>query len=149
MDLDLGSYHDHLKFKEENAVRYIHDPVRKSWFLIQPEEIVRQTWIQFLHHHYQVSFSSLGVEKEVKIGQKKFRYDLVYYLKGKPYILFEFKSFNQALDLDASLQIHNYNKVLQVPYLIISNGHQTLGIKVDMDNEKTTRLEAFPLTAKF
>jgi len=69
IDLDISSYHSALSISEKDGKRYIFDPVRKAQFVVQPEELVRQTWIQYLHHEHEVSFAALGVEKKITIQE--------------------------------------------------------------------------------
>lgn len=122
LDLDLSPFQQHLELSTQDKINYVFDPVRKRRLIVQPEELVRQVWIKYLHLEYKVAFASLAVEKQLKEGQILHRYDLVFYKKGIPHILFEFKSFNTQLDYNSCLQIANYNKQLRVPYLVLSNG---------------------------
>lgn len=102
--------------------KYLFDPVRKKELIVQPEELVRQSWIYYLHHEHCISMASLSVEKQIKVGQFSRRYDLIAYKKGIPKVLFEFKSYNVNITDEACRQIASYNLTLSVPYLVISNG---------------------------
>jgi len=144
LELDLSNYHQFLVLSEEAGKRYIHDPVRKKKLVLQPEELVRQTWIQYLYREQGISYASLGVEKQITIASKQRRYDLVYYLKGRPHILFEFKSYKLALKSDNAHQIGSYNLELQVPFLIISNGIQSLAYSVSQTTQEIKQLDVFP-----
>lgn len=105
---------------------------------------MRQTWIQYLHHEHQLSFASLAVEKQLTIAGVVRRYDLVYYQKGLPYILFEFKSYKLGLTQDNAQQISHYNLELKVPYLILSNGMQTMVYAVSQSTREIEKLNVFP-----
>jgi len=144
LELDLSTYHDKLTITENKGKRYIYDPIRKKQLVLQPEELVRQTWIQYLHHKHQLSFASLAVEKQLTLASVVRRYDLVYYQKGKPYILFEFKSYKLVLTQDNAQQISNYNLELKVPYLVLSNGLQTMVYTVSQATRQIEKLNVFP-----
>lgn len=144
LDLDLTLYHDLLEIREEADGSSIFDPVRRLWLKVQPEELVRQTWIRMLHSVHGLSYASLAVEKEFKIQGRPFRYDLVYFKQGEPFILFEFKSFNHRITQETSLQIANYNKELKVPYLLISNGPESYLYHIDFENDLVSNLDEFP-----
>lgn len=141
---DLTTYHELLEFRSDDDGHSIYDPVRRSWYKVQPEELVRQTWIRMLHAEYGLSYSTLAVEKEFKVDGRSFRYDLVYFLKGEPHILFEFKSFNHKLTQEIGLQIANYNRSLNVPYLLISNGQESYLYYIDFEADLVTGLDKFP-----
>lgn len=138
INLKLHSFHEFLSFREENGERMIFDPVRKNYYKVQPEELVRQTWIQFLAIEYRINTSSLGVEKQFKGKLQNRRFDLVLYRKGEAFTLFEFKSFNQPLNQQTALQAASYNLELQVPYTIISNGLEHYAFHTDFVNKKCT-----------
>ena len=48
IELDLTVWEKQLKLKKEAGVRYLHDPIRGKWLVLQPEEIVRQLMVQYL-----------------------------------------------------------------------------------------------------
>lgn len=145
LELDLTAYHDTLKISEKKGKRYIYDPIRKTTFLLQPEEFVRQLWIAFLHLEKEISYATLGVEKTITKNGVNRRYDLVYFKKGTPHILFEFKSYDQPINSKTALQAADYNQNLQVPYIVLSNGPQSYAFQIDFSTEKVQEIEEFPL----
>lgn len=144
IDLDISSYHSALSISEKDGKRYIFDPVRKAQFVVQPEELVRQTWIQYLHHEHEVSFAALGVEKKITIQEVSRRYDMVYFKKAEPHILFEFKSYKTPLDSASALQVAHYNLELKVPYIVLSNGLQTFVYQASHERQEIEPLEKLP-----
>ncbi|MBT8233605.1 MAG: type I restriction enzyme HsdR N-terminal domain-containing protein [Saprospiraceae bacterium] len=141
--LDLSKYHSELKFSESGGKRYVFDPIRKSNFIVQQEELVRQSWIQYLLISCKIREASLSVEKQVVVNKLKKRIDLVYYSKGNPLVLFEFKSFNISINQNAAQQVANYNLQLKVPYIVISNGLDHFAFFVDFEKQTTTPLNDF------
>lgn len=144
IELDLSHYHSALSISENEGKRYIFDPVRKAKFIVQPEELVRQTWIQYLHHNYKVSFAALGVEKKITIQDISRRYDMVYFKKAEPHVLFEFKSYNTKIDNDSALQVAHYNIELRVPYIVLSNGMQTYAFQAFHDRRVIEPIDKLP-----
>lgn len=138
--LDLATYHPYLQIKKVGKKVFIFDPIRRSEFILQPEEMVRQSWVQYLIKEFDIPLKIISVERQLKLNALKKRFDMVIYKKGIPFILFEFKSFNQPIDNAVSQQIAAYNMTLKVPYLVLSNGIDHFAFKVDFDNKTTQQL---------
>ena len=141
LKLNLEKYHSALQFRDEEGVRKIFDPVRRKHYLVQPEELVRQSWIQYLMMEKGITSSSLGVEKSFKVNNVQRRYDLVLYRKAEAYVLFEFKSFKKKINNDTAFQAAQYNLQLRVPYIIISNGIVHYAFALDFENKSFTALD--------
>ena len=144
MELDLTLYHQYIKISQSGGKRYLFGAIRKKQLVLQPEELVRQSWIHYLEKEQGISITSLAVEKGIKVGESQRRYDLVYYRKGDPLMLFEFKSYEEKLTEDTCQQIAQYNLTLKVPYIVISNGMQSHLFHVDIENHIVTELKEFP-----
>ena len=140
ISIDLSQYHQYLKIKKEGAKQLLFDPVRRDYFIVQPEELVRQSWIHYLNQEYGIQFKSLSVEKQITVGTLKKRFDLVYYQKGEAQVLFEFKSFNVNISSDTCFQIASYNTDLKVPFLVISNGIEHFAYKIEFKESRVSVL---------
>lgn len=136
LNINLEKYHSHLRLSTENSQRTVYDPVRKKYYLAQPEELVRQSWIQYLNLEKKIQFSSLGVEKQFTVLGRGRRFDLVLYRKGQPYTLFEFKSFNKKINDDTCFQAAQYNLELKVPYVVVSNGINHFAFEIEFDTSQ-------------
>lgn len=145
MDLDLTPFHQYIKISKSKGQRYIYGFIRKKQLVLQPEELVRQAWIAYLTRNHDWAMSNLSVEKSIKIGEGYKRYDLVYYQKGNPAVLFEFKSYKESINENVAQQIAHYNLVLKVPYLVISNGVAHYVFMIDVDQNKYIRQSTLPL----
>ena len=145
LDIDLLAYQDRLKIVLEDGRRMIKDPVRKRNFVLQPEEVVRQLWMVYLHEQHDISFASMAVEKQLIIGEVKRRFDLVIFKKGVPYILCEFKSHKIEISNDTAMQAAHYNASLQVPYIILSNGAYSYCYSIDQDAQTVTVMSELPM----
>ena len=102
---------------------FIFDEVRKKWVLLTPEEWVRQNFLQYMVQVKKYPASLIAVEKEIKLGDLKKRFDIVVYdAFSKPWMIVECKEMNVALNKNVLDQVLRYNITMQVPYLVITNG---------------------------
>ena len=142
IQLDLQKYHPHLKITQDENGRFIYDPVRKKYVKIQPEELVRQSWIQYLIQEHDIALASMAVEKQFILNNLSRRFDLVSFKKGEAHTLFEFKSFNKTIDNNTAYQAAQYNIELKVPYIVISNGVQHYAFNIDFASQKCEQIES-------
>ena len=110
--------------REKNSIK-IFDPIRKKFFVLTPEEWVRQHVIQYLIQDCKISPALIAVERAFEFNQLKKRFDiLVFNHLGLPHLLVECKSFEVNLSNETLMQISTYNKIFNVKHLWISNGQQ-------------------------
>ena len=108
----------------------IWDPLRKKEVALTPEEKVRQWFIGLLHDHMKVPMHMMMSEVGFKLGQKMFRADiLVYDRQARPIAVVECKRPEVALTEEVLQQAVRYNMVLNVRYMIITNGRQTFACR--------------------
>ncbi|MBQ3613664.1 MAG: type I restriction enzyme HsdR N-terminal domain-containing protein [Bacteroidales bacterium] len=120
----------------------IWDPIRKKNVALTPEERVRQWCIGILADHYQVPVHMMMSEAGFKLGEKQYRADiLVYDRKMKPLVVVECKRPEVDLTREVLDQAVRYNMVLNVRYMIITNGLKTLILK---RNEEDGRVSYAP-----
>jgi hypothetical protein len=131
-----------FKIKALQGKDQIFDPFRKSWVLLTPEEWVRQNLLQYLVQNLQYPASLIAVEKEIKLGELSKRFDIVVYKNELPWMIIECKEAMVALNEKTMLQILQYQQVLMAQYLFMSNGHETLGAKIE--SGKLQALQNFP-----
>ncbi|MEM6344600.1 MAG: type I restriction enzyme HsdR N-terminal domain-containing protein [Bacteroidota bacterium] len=102
---------------------WVWDPIRKKWFVLQPEEYVRQQLIQYMIQHKGISASLIGVEKAVDYRGMSKRFDIVVFdRQGMAFILIECKAPNIKLSEDTLHQIARYNVSIGAPHLLLTNG---------------------------
>jgi hypothetical protein len=118
-----------FKIKTESQQEFIFDTNRKKWVLLTPEEWVRQNFLQYLIQTKKYPASLISVEREINVGELKKRYDVLIYKNDKPWMIIECKEMEVTLSEKTILQILNYNQSLDVAFLIITNGKQTIGIE--------------------
>ena len=82
------------------------------------------------------------MEKEIKLGELLKRFDIVVYKNEKAWMIIECKEAKVALNEKTMEQILQYQQILTAQYLFISNGHETLGAKIE--SGKLQALQNFP-----
>ncbi|MBK9257077.1 MAG: type I restriction enzyme HsdR N-terminal domain-containing protein [Saprospiraceae bacterium] len=121
--IDLLKYKEKLTFKYQNDKNFIKDPIRKRFIVLQPEELVRQLFIQYLLSESHFHRNLIQVEKTIIMNGMKRRFDIVVYDKNlSPYILIECKSPEVTLSQQSFDQIFRYNMVVAAPFLVVTNG---------------------------
>ena len=122
IELHLSDYIGNISTKVQNDRKYIFDPIRKKYLVLQQEELVRQSCILWLIDQ-GFSRNRLQVEKLIKIHGLTRRFDIVVYDKQvRPYILVECKAPDVRIDQSTFDQIASYQMALNAPYLMVSNG---------------------------
>ena len=144
LKIDFPSPSFKTKTKENKA--HIFDEVRKKWVLLTPDEWVRQNIIAYLLIKLEYPISLLSIEKEIAVNALKRRCDIVVYSNSIPWMIIECKEPETPLNEKVLTQILNYNIALQVRYLIISNGKDTFGWKIE--NNEAEMINKFPLYAE-
>jgi len=116
---------------------------RHRWVRLTPEEWVRQ---QLLHHLVeQLGFpaSLISVEQAISVGEAKKRCDAVVYSSAmKPLMIIECKAETVPLTQKTLDQAVTYNRQLNVPWLVLHNGPQT--ICAHITTEGITFLKTIP-----
>ena len=131
-----------FKIKAINGKDQIFDPFRKIWVVLTPEEWVRQNLLQYLVQTLHYPSSLIAVEKEIKLGDLSKRFDIVVYKNELPWMIIECKEAKVILNEKTMEQILQYQQVLTTQYLFISNGHETMGAKIE--SGKLQALQNFP-----
>lgn len=104
----------------------IWDPLRKKEVALTPEERVRQWCIGVLVGQMQVPMHLMMSEAGFKLGGKQFRADIIVYDRNvQPLMVVECKRPEVELTQDVLDQAIRYNMVLDVRYMIITNGTRT------------------------
>ncbi len=121
----------------------IFDPIRKKYFVLTPEEWVRQNMIQYLLISKKYPASLISVEKEIRLGELRKRYDLVIYDRQVlPWMIIECKEMKTSLSERTLDQVLRYHAALPVTFLVITNGSYSIGFeKID---DKFIEINEFP-----
>lgn len=119
-----------VQWRSVGSRKELWDPCRKRWVALTPEEWVRQHLVRYLIEQKRYPASLMAIERELTIIDKRRRFDiLVYDQNQRPWLMVECKAQDVVLDRSVLDQILQYNIGIPVPYLVITNGNQTLGFK--------------------
>lgn len=141
MNLDLLPFAMKAKRKEDK----IWDPTREKWLVSEPEEIVRQGLIQYLHDQQGIGFSRMRSEWGFMYNQLPKRLDLlVFDKKGQPILIAECKSWKVALSEETLHQVGTYNTVIKAPFAIVCNGLEAALITIDHTLAKAEFTDHWP-----
>ena len=110
----------------------IWDPLRKKEVALTPEERVRQWCIGVLAGQLQVPLHMMMSEAGFKLGDKQFRADIIVYdRKAQPLMVVECKRPEVEINGEVLDQAVRYNMVLNVKYIMITNGTRTFVCRRD------------------
>lgn len=138
-------FQDRLQLKTEGGRRWLFDPIRRKWVVLQPEEMVRQLLIHFLIESKGYKKNRVTVERAIEVNGLSKRCDiLVYDNDMAPFMLVECKAPQVPVNQAVFRQIATYNLPLQVPYLLVSNGPTSYCCKMLYDREDYIFLEEIP-----
>lgn len=141
--LNLPTFTFKVKSNENHTL--IFDNLRKKYFVLTPEEWVRQHYVQFLMQYKKYPASLIALEKQLLINNRKKRTDIVIYCKeGTPHIIVECKAPQIKISQDTFDQIARYNLKLKATYLVLTNGIQHYYCKMDFKNETYIFLKDIP-----
>lgn len=123
----------------------IFDKIRKKYVALTPEERVRQHIISVLIEEKSIPQTLISVEAQIKVGKLLKRFDiLVYDRELLPWMIIECKSENITLSPEVLNQAIRYNKTLNAPYLLITNGKDFYCFKKDKMSSELIRQASFP-----
>lgn len=145
IQLNLLDYQSELKIKKEASKRYLFDPIRKTYLVLTPEEMVRQLLIQYLLAERNISKNRLALERALKVNKMTRRWDLMVYAQDMtPWLLVECKAPEVKITQSVFEQISAYNLTLRVPFLLVTNGMDTYCCEMDYEGETFRFLTAIP-----
>ncbi|MBN2863960.1 MAG: type I restriction enzyme HsdR N-terminal domain-containing protein [Bacteroidales bacterium] len=124
----------------------IFDPLRKKYVRLNPEEWVRQNFVQYLIQEGKYPPGLIGVEVMFIFNRLRKRADiLVHNRKGEPVLIVECKSPDIKLDDQVFDQIATYNLQFRVPWLVVTNGMTHYACRFDPVQNKFNDLLSIPL----
>ena len=102
---------------------------RHRWVRLTPEEWIRQQLLHRMVEQLGYPASLIAVEAAITVGEAKKRCDAIVYDHAmQPLMLIECKAETVPLTQKTLDQAITYNRKLQVPYLLLSNGPHTIFI---------------------
>jgi hypothetical protein len=142
--LNLPPFEANIK-KMDGMVK-IQDVLRRKFVALTPEEWVRQHFVHFLIEQKGYSPTLMANEVAVTLNGMSRRCDTVVYRQEglKPLMIIEYKRPDVDITQKVFNQICRYNMVLEVEYLVVSNGLKHYCCKVDLQNGTYTFLQDLP-----
>lgn len=131
-----------LLTKKVNQTTYVFDVVRRKNVILTPEEFIRQQILQLITQKFKYPLQAIAVEKQIKVGERRKRFDIVIFKNAKPWMIIECKSNYALLNESVMQQIIEYNLVLKASYLLLTNGRSFVGYCVQ--NGNLVKLENLP-----
>ena len=144
LELNLPQFDKKITKKDNKA--FILDVIRRQYVALTPEEWVRQHFIHFLIGHKNYPQSLMANEVQLKLNGMSRRCDTVIYDRTlRPRVIIEYKAPTVNITQKVFEQICRYNIVLQVDYLIVSNGITHYCCKVDYNTRSYSFLKEIPI----
>ncbi len=145
LSIDFTPFQKDLQVKKEQGKRWIFDPIRKKYVVLNPEEFVRQLLINYLIQDRGYSSNRISIEKKLLVNGRDRRFDLlVYDHQVKPFLLVECKAPEVKISQDVFEQIARYNMALKVPYLMVTNGLHSYCCQIDYQTQSFQFLDQLP-----
>ena len=129
-----------VKTRIREGKEEIWDAIRGKWLVLTPEEWVRQQTIGYLSGYKGVDPMLVRQEQYLTLHGTSRRADIVVYnASAQPQMVVECKAPQVKLTREVLEQAIRYNMVLQVSYILITNG---LSHYCFQYNKTTKRFEA-------
>ena len=124
----------------------IFDILRRRHVALTPEEWVRQHFVHFLKDRHGYPAALMANEVAVTLNGMSRRCDTVVYDKKglKPLMIVEYKAPAVGITQRVFNQICRYNMVLEVEYLIVSNGLKHYCCRVNLEDGSYEFLPSVP-----
>ena len=114
-----------LKLKQDNGKPHVWDPIRKAWYILTPEEHVRQYLLRYMLDIAAYPSGMLAVEKQIRVAGLAKRFDIVIYDRlHNPWMLVECKAPEVLISESTLHQLLSYQRNMQCQYWVLTNGHQ-------------------------
>ena len=126
------------------AEEHVWDPLRRKEVALTPEERVRQWFIAVLRAELGVPPYEMMSEATLSYGGKAWRADIVVYRRNMtPAMVVECKRPDVELTREVLEQALRYNLVLDVNWIVITNGRKTLVFARNLND--FTRMDRLPV----
>ncbi len=116
-----------MRTRVYNGKEQIFCEWRHRWVRLTPEEWIRQQLLHRMVNEGAYPASLIAVEQAITVGDVRKRCDAVVYDNAmQPLMLIECKAETVPLTQKTLDQAITYNRKLNVPYLLLCNGAQTI-----------------------
>ena len=133
-----------MQIRTQNGKQYVLCAWRRRFVRLTPEELVRQTTLQLLVDEFAYPHNLIAVEVPITVVGTQKRCDaIVYDQQMQPLMVIEFKAPYVALTQEVFDQAVVYNHEVNVPFLMLCNGTQSMVVKIE--NGEHYFLDTIPL----
>jgi len=133
------------RIRETPGGNLIHDPFRRKYVALTPEEWVRQHFLNYLVEVLHYPKGLIQVEAGFRLNSMLRRADiLVHNRAGQPVMIVECKGPEVKITQSVFDQIINYNFSYGVKYLVVTNGIRHFAGKSDEASHTFTLLDHIP-----
>jgi hypothetical protein len=136
-----------IRIRKSGEKTEVFDPIRQQWYILTPEEWVRQHVLHFLIQDKKYPSAWLAVEKAITVNGLRKRCDIVAYTRdAKPSLLVECKAPDILITQHTFDQVARYNMRLGVDLLFLTNGIQHFCCRI---NHQLQRYKFIPELPEF
>ena len=126
-----------MNIRTKEGKQYVLCAWRRRFVRLTPEELVRQTSLQLLVDEYGYPHNLIAVEVPITVAGTSKRCDaIVYNQHMQPLMVIEFKAPTVPLTQEVLDQAAVYNYRLNVPFLMICNGVNSIVAAVQPNEYK-------------
>ena len=126
-----------MNIRTKEGKQYVLCAWRRRFVRLTPEELVRQTTLQLLVDEYAYPHNLIAVEVPITVAGTSKRCDaIVYNQHMQPLMVIEFKAPTVPLTQEVLDQAAVYNYRLNVPFLMICNGVNSIVAAVQPNEYK-------------
>ena len=130
IELNLPTFDAHIKSVE--GVMSVFDMLRKKYVALTPEEWVRQSFTHYVTSEKGYRPELMNNEVQLSLNGMARRCDTVVWdMRLHPVMIVEYKAPDVEITQKVFDQIQRYNMVLQVKYLVVTNGMTHYCCRVD------------------
>ena len=134
-----------LKIVRRNDVFMVFDPLRRNYYVLTPEEFIRQIFVKWMINDLGYPSSVMANEIGIKLNDTYRRCDtVVFSTSGNPLMIIEYKAPGIEITQDTFNQIVRYNMQLKAKYLVVSNGIRNYCCKIDYERETYDFIRVIP-----
>ena len=136
-----------MQIRTQNGKQYVLCAWRRRFVRLTPEELVRQTTLQLLVDEFTYPHNLIAVEVPITVVGTQKRCDaIVYDQQMQPLMVIEFKAPYVALTQEVLDQAVVYNHEVNVPFLMLCNGTQSMVVRCQ--DSQHYFLDSIPLYAE-
>jgi hypothetical protein len=141
--LNLPAYS--FRTRDHDGKQDIYDPIRQKYVRLTPEEWVRQHFVKYLVQEHGVPRGLIAIEHGFTDQSMPRRADIVAFdRQGQPLLITECKAPSVSVTQDTFDQVARYNRILRVPFLVVTNGLTHYACRIDFEQATYEFLDELP-----